>query len=294
MPFHQLVVELPGRELARAEDACRRLGALALALADAGDEPLLEPAPGETPLWQAVRLRALFDLAASPELLAATLAAVLGLDPEAIAIEHVEDRAWEREWLRDFRPMRFGRRLWVCPAGQQPEDPAAVVLELDPGLAFGTGTHPTTALCLEWLDAAIEGGERVLDYGCGSGILALAALRLGADQAIAFDIDPQALLATRENAAKNGLADRLEIAELARQTLPAASTSCSPTSCPDRWSRSRRESRRGPSAAARCVLAGMLAHQADEVAQAYRPWFDIGPVAEREGWTLLAGRRRPE
>ena len=293
MPFHQLVVELPGRELARAEDACRRLGALALALADAGDEPLLEPAPGETPLWQAVRLRALFDLAASPELLAATLAAVLGLDPEAIAIEHVEDRAWEREWLRDFRPMRFGRRLWVCPAGQQPDEPAAVVLELDPGLAFGTGTHPTTALCLEWLDAAIEGGERVLDYGCGSGILALAALRLGAEQAIAFDIDPQALLATRENAAKNGLADRLEIAELAgsvagRFDVVLANILSGPLVA------------LAPGIAPRAVgggallLAGMLAHQADEVAQAYRPWFDIGPVAEREGWTLLAGRRRPE
>ena len=293
MPFHQLVVELQSRELAPAEEACLRLGALALALSDAGDEPLLEPAPGATPLWQVVRLRALFDLTANPELLAATLAAVLGLEPEAIAIEHVEDRAWEREWLRDFRPMRFGRRLWVCPAGQRPEDPAAVVLELDPGLAFGTGSHPTTALCLEWLDAAIEGGERVLDYGCGSGILALAALRLGAQRAIAFDIDPQALLATRENAAKNGLADRLEIAErpgnvagsfdvVLANILSGPLVALAPGIAP-----------RAAGGGA-LVLAGMLCHQSDEVAQAYRPWFDIGPVAEREGWTLLAGRRRLE
>ena len=293
MPFHQLVVELEVRELARAEDTCRRLGALALALADAGDEPLLEPAPGETPLWPSVRLRALFDHAANPELLAATLAVVLGLEPRAIAIEHVEDRAWEREWLRDFRPMRFGRRLWVCPAGQRPDEPTGVVLELDPGLAFGTGTHPTTALCLEWLDGAIEGGERVLDYGCGSGILALAALRLGAGQATAFDIDPQALLATRENAEKNGLSDRLVIAErsggIARgydvvlaNILSGPLVSLAPDLAPTAHS------------GGALVLAGMLSHQSDEVAQAYRPWFDIGPVAEREGWTLLAGRRRLE
>ena len=121
MPFHQLVLDLPGRELARAEDACHRLGAMSVSLADAADEPLLEPAPGETPLWQSVRLRALFPQSADPAMLSATLTAVLGLAPEAVGVEHVEDRAWEREWLKDFRPMRFGRRLWVCPAGQRPE-----------------------------------------------------------------------------------------------------------------------------------------------------------------------------
>jgi len=293
MPFHQLVIELPGRDLARAEDACRQLGAIALSLADAGDEPLLEPAPGETPLWQEVRLRALFDLAQNPALIAATLAAVLGLAPDSVAAERVEDRVWEREWLKDFRPMRFGRRLWVCPAGQRPSEPDAVVLELDPGLAFGTGTHATTALCLEWIDAAIRGGERVLDYGCGSGILALAALRLGAKRAIAFDIDPQALQATRENAAKNGLADRIEIPPSASDIggafdvvlaniLSGPLIELAP-------SLASRASRGGV-----LVLAGLLSRQAGEVAQAYQPWFDIGPVAERDGWTLLAGRLRAE
>ena len=156
MPFHQLVIELPGRELARAEEACGRLGATALMLADAGDEPLLEPAPGETPLWQDVRLRALFDAGENPALLAATLATVLGLPPAAVAVEHVEDRIWEREWLKDFRPMRFGRRLWVCPAGQAPGSAAAAVLELDPGLAFGTGHHGTTRGCLLLLDHVLK------------------------------------------------------------------------------------------------------------------------------------------
>jgi ribosomal protein L11 methyltransferase len=293
MPFHQLAIELPGTDLAAAEDVCRRLGAIALSIADAGDEPLLEPALGETPVWQAVRLRALFGLAADPGMIAATLAAVLGLAPSAIALEHVEDRAWEREWLKDFRPTRFGQRLWICPAGLRPNVPAAIVLELDPGLAFGTGTHPTTALCLEWLDGAIGGGERVLDFGCGSGILALAALKLGARAATAFDIDPQALQATRENAARNGLSGHIAVPELAGEIegqfdvalaniLSGPLIGLAPGIAP--------RLRAGGS----LVLAGMLERQADEVAQAYRPWFDIGPVAERDGWTLLAGRRRAE
>ena len=293
MPFHQLVIEVPGAEIDRAEDACNRLGAIALSLADAGDEPLLEPKPGETPLWQLLRLRAIFSVSIDPKFAAATLEAVLRLPPGAIGIEFVEDRAWEREWLKDLRPMRFGKRLWVAPAGQQPFQPASIILELDPGLAFGTGTHATTALCLEWLDGGIRGGERVLDYGCGSGILALAALKLGAGEATAFDIDPQALLATRENALKNGLAALVAIPGSAGEIngpfdvvlaniLAGPLTELAPSLA--------RMTRTGGD----LVLAGMLAPQAAEVAQAYRPWFDIGPVAEREGWTLLAGRRRPE
>lgn len=293
MPFHQLVVDLAGATLDRAEAACARLGSIAVSLGDAGESPVLEPAPGETPLWPAVRLRALFPASADPRLAASELAGELGIPVASIGIEFVEDRAWEREWLKDFRPMRFGHRLWVCPAGQSPDGPADAILALDPGLAFGTGTHPTTALCLEWLDAAIRGGERVLDYGCGSGILALAALKLGAREATAFDIDPQALQATRGNAAKNDLGDRITVAEYAsdiagRFDAVLANILSGPliALAPGIASKVR--------AGGALVLSGMLARQADEVAQAYRPWFDIGPAAEREGWTLLAGRRRPE
>ena len=293
MSWHQLVIELGGADAAAAEQACFALGAHAVSLSDAADHPVLEPAPGETRLWPDVRLCALYPGTSEPGLLAATLAAVLGLAPERIGVERLADRAWEREWLRDFRPMRFGRRLWVCPGGQRPDATDAIVLELDPGLAFGTGTHATTALCLEWLDGRILGLGRVLDYGCGSGILALAALRLGAASATAFDIDPQALIATRENAARNGLGGRLVVVGaadalrgpfdvllaniLAGPLVELASSFaglCRPQSD--------------------ALLAGLLDSQAAEVAQAYRPWFDIETAASREGWTALACRRRAE
>jgi ribosomal protein L11 methyltransferase len=293
MPFHQLVIELPGADVPRAEEACSRLGAIAVSLFDAGDEPLLEPGPGETPLWRSVRLRALFDVSANAGLAAATISAVLGLPAGSVRAEHVEDRAWEREWLKDFRPMQFGSRLWVVPAGQRPDVPAAVVLELDPGLAFGTGTHATTALCLEWLDARILGGEHVLDYGCGSGILALAALMLGARSAAAFDIDPQALTATRENAARLGLSSRVMVAE-----EPEALAGPFDIVLANILARPLIELAPRLAALAHTggeiALAGMLAGQVSEVAQAYLPWFHIGPEAERDGWTLLAGRRRAE
>jgi ribosomal protein L11 methyltransferase len=293
MPFHQLVIELGRADPGPAERACHALGAIALSLSDAGDEPLLEPAPGETPLWRETRLGALFAESVDPALIAATLTAVLGLAEDAIRCEWVADRVWEREWLKDFRPMRFGRRLWVCPVGQQPPDPAAIVLELDPGLAFGTGTHATTALCLEWLEAHLAAGSTVLDYGCGSGILALAALKLGASDATAFDIDPQALVATRDNAARNALAGHLTIAESAGALagpfdLVLANILAGPLMT------------LAPELARLCrpggvvLLAGLLDAEAAEVAEVYGPCFDIGTAARRDGWTALAGRRRAE
>lgn len=290
MSWHQFVIELGRDDLARAEEVCTGLGAIALSLADAGDEPLFEPAPGTTPLWHEVRLRALFPETPEPSLLAATLEVVLGLPATAICVEQLADRVWEREWLKDFHPMRFGRRLWVCPAGQRPVEAAPVVLELDPGLAFGTGTHATTALCLEWLDARPLGGLSLLDYGCGSGILALAALKLGAAAATAFDIDPQALLATRENAVKNGLSGQVAV-------MSAAEAIASPFDLVLANILAGPLVDLAPRLAAHCrpggaiALAGLLERQADEVAQAYRPWFDIETSAERDGWTLLAGRR---
>lgn len=292
MPFYQLAIDLGSADPGPAETACLALGAMSVSLADAADHPVLEPAPGETPLWPEIRMCALYPADAEPRIVAATLMAVLALPAEAIRIEEVADRIWEREWLKDFRPMRFGKRLWVCPGGQPPGEPDAIVLELDPGLAFGTGTHATTAMCLEWLDGFPLAGLRVLDYGCGSGILALAALRLGAATACAVDIDPQALLATRDNARRNGLLAQLEIHEALDMPpgpfdLVLANILAGPLQ------------QLAPDLARLCpagtlLLAGLLGAQAAEVADAYSPWFDIETAARRDGWIALIGHRRAE
>ena len=292
MPLSQLEFALGGRDPEAAQDACLAAGALAVTLADAGDDPVLEPAPGETPLWPTVSLTALLPAGADGAAVARAIVDRLGLAAADCVLHELEDRAWEREWLRDFRPMRFGRRLWICPGGQAAPDPDAVILELDPGLAFGTGTHPTTALCLEWLDAAALAGREVLDYGCGSGILALAALALGARGATAVDIDPQALLATRDNAARNRLGRSLTV-------LPADALGGG------RFDVVLANILAGPlvelaprlaeltAPGGRLLLAGLPAAQAGGVAQAYRPWFDMALHACRDGWTVLAGQKRP-
>lgn len=299
MPFLQLTLDVGSRDPQPFEDALFELGAVSVTLLDAADDPVLEPAPGQTPLWPTVKVRALFEAAtAHRDELAAGLRRAGLPDCPAPEFEDVADRAWEREWLKDFHPMRFGRRLWVCPGGLPAGAPDAVRVELDPGLAFGTGTHPTTAMCLEWLDQlADEGGlegATVIDYGCGSGILAIAAVRLGAGAAIAMDIDPQALLATRENAGRNGVADRVQVtADRAVGGQPAAVVVANILAGP--------LVELAPALAAlvqpggRLALSGLLAGaQADAVAAAYAPWFDIRQNASREGWCLLSGRRRPD
>ena len=295
MPFLQVHLTLDGLSPEAAEAACFAAGALAVTLADAGDAPILEPLPGSTPLWPSVALSALYDGATAPERLAARLRSALGAPSLGLRFELLADRAWEREWLKDFRPMRFGRRLWVCPGGQPPratpDDAAPVVVWLDPGLAFGTGTHATTALCLEWLDGAALAGCRVLDVGCGSGILAIAALALGAATAHAIDIDPQALIATRDNAAQNGVGGALSLAaaeqpwgagydvvlaNILAEPLVALAPSIAAAAGP----------------AAFVVLSGLLIEQAEAVTAAYAPWFDMSFRRERDGWAGLAGRRR--
>lgn len=189
------------------EEALFAAGAVSVTLTDAADSPILEPALGTHPTWPDTHVTGLFAGHANEQ---HVRSAVLAAVPDAVlTARRVEDRDWVRAWMDDYTPMRFGRRLWVCPAGmavpQSAQGEDAVVITLDPGLAFGTGTHPTTAMCLAWLDAAPLAGARVLDYGCGSGILAIAAARLGAAQVVATDIDPQALTATRDNAGRNGV-----------------------------------------------------------------------------------------
>jgi ribosomal protein L11 methyltransferase len=285
-----LSFELRGLDLALAEAACLELGALAITLSDARDEPVLEPSPGEVRLWPATRMQALFTKTAGGAELGARLAARLGLEPGRLAATPLADRAWEREWLRDFHARQFGRRLWICPHHEQVQERDAVVVKLDPGLAFGTGTHPSTALCLEWLDAELRPGMSVIDYGCGSGILGIAAALLGAGSVDAFDIDPQALLATAENAVANGLGARLRVrsdpaqlpgrVELLLANILAGSL---------RGLAGHFAARVDPHG--QLVLAGILDRQAEAVAGAYAPWFDIARYGEREGWVALAGTR---
>lgn len=291
MPDLQLTFDVGSADPAPIEEALTLLGATAITLEDAADNPVLEPAPGETPLWPTIRIRTLFQAHADRRAIEAGLADLL---PTATMLnfELLGDRLWEREWLRDFHPMRFGRRLWVCPDGQAAGDAQAVRVALDPGLAFGTGTHPTTALCLEWLDGSELAGCRVIDYGCGSGILAIAALKLGAAEALAFDIDPQARLATRDNAVRNGVADRLTVAA----TAPHKAASCDAlvanilagplTELAGRFGTLLRPG-------GRIALSGVLVGQAETVAAAYGPWFMIGAATVRDGWALLSGSRGP-
>jgi len=291
MPWLQVSITAEREQAPLLELLLENLGAASVSLGDAADHPILEPGPGEQPLWPQTRISALFDDFRDAKRLSAELKASLPAEiAQNVSLERVEDRVWERAWMDDFHPMRFGRRLWVCPQGMPAEAADAVTLELDPGLAFGTGTHPTTGLCLEWLDGADLHDLEVIDYGCGSGILGIAALLLGASHAIAVDHDPQALLATRENALRNGVEKRLRV--------------CMPSRLPDSQAQILLANiLAAPLIELRTVLAervepggwivlsGILGEQAEAVSQAYRPYFEMRPPVTRDGWVRLEGVR---
>jgi ribosomal protein L11 methyltransferase len=208
-----------------------------------------------------------------------------------IDVTLVEDKDWERAWMDDFQPLKFGERLWIVPSWHDAPDPDAANLMLDPGLAFGTGTHPTTALCLEWLDGQDPHGKQVIDYGCGSGILGLAALLLGADHVIGVDTDPQALEASRENARRNGVEDsKLDLflpdnEPETKADIMLANILAQPLIglAPHLASRTR--------PGGDLVLSGILSNQAREVMAAYEPWFVMDEPEQREEWIRLTGRR---
>jgi len=289
--WRQFVMNLESIEPDRVEAVLLRNGAHSVTLTDAGDNPLLEPAPGETPLWTDTKVTGLFDADVDIAALKTELLQALGL--EVLPPNHVEtleDRAWEREWLKDFRPMRFGQRLWVVPGDQDIPSGDAVVVRLDPGLAFGTGTHPTTALCLQWLDAIDVAGKTVLDYGCGSGVLSLAACKLGAASVEGIDIDLQAVTASRQNAERNGVEDRFR----ARQAISVNSAPFdivianilagtlidhAPLIC------------NSVKAGGMLALSGVLAEQTDDVLRAYRASFEFEPPALKDNWVRLTGKR---
>jgi len=286
-------INTTGAQAEELGDALIENGAVSVTFQDTHDNPVFEPLPGETRLWGDTDVIGLFDAETEMQ------DVIAGLEQHPLLgasfhhkIEQIEDKDWEREWMENFHPMRFGQRLWICPSWRDVPDPHAVNVMLDPGLAFGTGTHPTTAMCLSWLDGLDLAGKTVIDFGCGSGILAIAALKLGAATAIGIDIDPQAIQASRDNAERNGVSERLSLylpheqpdnlsadvvvanilAGPLRELAPLISVL--------------------PISGGHLGLSGVLASQASGVCEAYEDKFTLDPVAEKEEWCRITGIRR--
>ena len=305
MPWLQLTLPVSQAEHPRFESALEDAGALSVTLADADaetpdEEAIFEPGVGETPLWQQMVLTALFEGDTDPEWLLSELNTLDGaLDWSQAQLEIVEDQDWERAWLDQFQPMRFGARTWIVPWNHDLPVEAlvddAAVVRLDPGLAFGSGTHPTTALCLAWLDGLADEGKLrdidVLDFGCGSGILALAALKLGAKHAIGIDNDPQAIIATRDNAERNGLANHIDVYlpdEAPTRTYPVVVANILASALDQLAETISAQVAPGGMLA----MSGILKGQEDELLLRFAPWFDQLQVTQQEDWVRISGRRR--
>jgi ribosomal protein L11 methyltransferase len=270
-------------------DVLSECGASAVTFQDNEDQPIYEPEIGTTPLWAATNVIALFDAETNTDFIIQLLTGMLA--PEAVPsyrIEAVEDKDWVREWMDNFHPMSFGKKLWICPSWHTPPDENAVNIMLDPGLAFGTGTHPTTALCLNWLDQADVKDKVVIDYGCGSGILAIAAALLGAKKVIGVDTDPQALEATQANAERNGvqidayLPD--DCPEITCDLLLSNILAGPLQSLAERLADLTK-------AGAPIVLSGILDIQADDVSKSYQTWFDMEAPILKDEWIRLVGQK---
>jgi ribosomal protein L11 methyltransferase len=291
MTFYEIEFPLADLSSETVESALLEIGASSITFVDRGDEPVLEPKPGEIRLWSDTLIRALFQDTCDAVRTLDRLAAALGPHiTETARVRRVENQDWERVWLTDWKSMRFGRRLWVCPTSAElPDDPDAVVVRLDPGLAFGTGTHPTTALCLQILDSLPIMGRSVIDYGCGSGILGIAALKLGADHVWAVDLDPQALLATRDNAMRNGVSSSIDVQGVEGSLRPAYCVMANILAGP--------LIELAPTLTEACepggylVLSGLLKTQAYAVKAAYGAAFDRVQVVERDDWCCIYARR---
>jgi len=291
MAWLQLHYPCEQSQIELIEEVLLALGAYSVSLTDAADEPLFEPPPGATPLWQQMVVTALFAADTDQDALLLQLANQIGDIPEGLYLEPLEDKPWERAWMDDFHPMQFGNRLWIVPSWAEAPNPNAVNLRLDPGLAFGTGTHETTSLCLTWLEGLDLTGKTLLDFGCGSGVLAIAALLLGAKEVYACDIDPQAIIATRENAKLNGVENRLHcmlpealpqqqyqvivaniLAEPLVELAPQLLNYCQPNGV--------------------FGLSGILLDQAPLVRQAYEEDATLYPDTHLGEWVLVQGQRR--
>lgn len=292
MAWLQLTIAAPEQHAPLVGDMLEGFGALAVTFRDAQDNPIFEPPIGEMVYWQETLVSGLFaaetDMSPLINELKASPHFAQGLNYKT---DQIEDKDWEREWMDSFYPMQFGKRLWVCPSWRDIPEPDAVNIMLDPGLAFGTGTHPTTALCLGWLDGQDLTAKTVVDFGCGSGILAIGALLLGAERAVGIDIDKQALLASRANAERNGVAEQLEVYLPSHQpSLQADVVVANILAGPLQELApviSDYVAKEGE-----LVMSGILERQIPAVQAAYQEQFEFSPPQVKEGWVMLHAKRK--
>ncbi len=291
MPWLQLTFETTPDDAEQFSDLLSEAGANAVTFLDSADQPLYEPPVGETPLWSRTRIIGLFDATAGMPAVLEHIA--LAIAPKPLPdhrISPLEDKDWEREWMDSFKPMPFGKRLWIVPSWTEAPQPEAINILLDPGLAFGTGTHPTTALCLQWLDKHGAEHDEVVDYGCGSGILAVAAAKLGAKHVWAVDNDPQALIATNDNAQKNGVTE--QITAVLPDGLPNLQTPLLLANILAQPLMEFAERFAGHvSPGGHIVLSGILNEQAEQVSACYTPWFSMDTPTHKDEWVRLCGKR---
>jgi len=291
MSWLELSVRVSRHNAPLVESLLQNQAVLALTLTDDADDPVLEPGVGETPLWPSVCVTALFSGDTAVEPLTRMLSLVPGVDwPHQVNFRKFEDQQWERVWLDRFKPMQFGSGLWIVPGeGQAPAD-ARHVLRLDPGLAFGTGTHPTTHLCLEWMDGHDFSGEQVLDYGCGSGVLGITAAIKGAKSVVCVDNDPQALTATGDNALRNGVQDVIDSLapeQFKQQSADVVLANILAGPLVELAPRLTATLRPGGA----LVLSGILDEQAAGVKNAYTSGFSELQLKLMDGWVMLTGKR---
>jgi ribosomal protein L11 methyltransferase len=292
MAWHQISVITTEDLAPRLADFFDNLGAVSVTYMDAEDEPVYEPAIGETKIWSNTEVIALYELDADPELIKTLVYAQFKAEQlHNWRYEAVEDQEWERAWMEHYHPMKFADKLWVCPTDQEQYEPGTVCLTLDPGLAFGTGTHPTTALCLEWLASHDLAGKTVIDYGCGSGILAVAAILLDAKEAHAVDIDPQAITATQSNALKNKVQGKIAC-YLPEQFTPFQADIVLANILAKPLIDMAEQISNLVAPGGQLVLSGILHEQAESVMDAYRQYIIFSAPVQQEDWIRLEGIKR--
>ena len=287
MPWIQLRINTTSDLAESISEQLEESGAVSVTFQDTFDNPVFEPLPGETKLWGNTDVVGLYDAETDID----ELKSILNLEQYSYKIEQLEDKDWEREWMDNFHPMQFGKRLWICPSWSEIPDPNAVNVMLDPGLAFGTGTHPTTALCLTWLDSLDLNNKIVIDYGCGSGILAIAALKLGAARVIGIDIDPQAIQASHDNAERNKVSEKIELylAKDIPNNLQADVVVANILAGPLKELKPQISKLVKPSG--ELGLSGILANQSQSVYDAYQTEFVLDPVIEQDEWCRITGKK---